>query len=661
MKPLIKYRFKSIFPALIVGTLVLIASIVLIFLDFRMANSSPFAIVTGTFYLERISINLFFLPYLLIALSIWMGMVLTKDYGSKERENFLAALPYKKSTRFVLDIMPGVVYYLVLGIFLSAAVCISYSISYDYFNEMNMMSPYYDEIMGIDTIGNALMCIWHIVLGALMVFLCTVFAGVISRNKMVTVFIVLSFCLLPVFVPAIKYGRLSDLLEGYDTYDIGDSFFVVYSNLLGKIIVMMVLSIVFAVLSYVTAVMIKRESGKLIVNEICERIFIVMAGLYGAVIISYVMNTEEMGWGIIIVAMVLTFAIIVYGLNKLVAGKGKYNFLNSVLIVMLLLSGCGKMELPKDIQEPISVYRGTKEVMKLREIFAQTSVSEYIDEQEDLEKEFERISISPEKITEKYAMENNRELVEITKEEWKEFYIKGIEGQDKYRYVVDDEIIYLETSDGKIVKNRAYLLMSRCEDLKNLLVETDNECVYAVFEELDNSILKQVENKSTAYPAASSEAFNCFTLQGCEGLRIMNNPEWTFEEADYLKNLQKMDGFSIACGACNDSVDSLSLYYRGELDDEQIDLWPVSCVRLDMFGKDGNLNEIKLIAFKNLEKIPYQCEPTIKNCLSNMGYSESDILEFLEVIPDEDGSVGDITFSVDTLQGKYKSIKIYSE
>ena len=112
MKALLKYRIKSVLPALIVGIVVLIAAAVFVFVDFRMMNNSPFYIDTGTFFLERITYNLVFLPFALLALAIWMGMVLTKDYGNKERENFLDARPCKRSTRFLVSLLPGVLYFI---------------------------------------------------------------------------------------------------------------------------------------------------------------------------------------------------------------------------------------------------------------------------------------------------------------------------------------------------------------------------------------------------------------------------------------------------------------------------------------------------------------------------------------------------------------------
>ena len=661
MKALLKYRIKSVLPALIVGIVVLIAAVVFVFVDFRMMNNSPFYIDTGTFFLERITYNLVFLPFALLALAIWMGMVLTKDYGNKERENFLDALPCKRSTRFLVSLLPGVLYFVLCGIVLNIAVCISHSVSYEYFRDMNMISPFFEEIMECDRVENALLVLWHIVLSGLMVFWGTFFAGVVSRNKLVAVFIVMAMCLFSIFVPEVKYGKLSDVFLFPDSEYVFDTFFVIYNDMWPKIITMLALCILYAVLTYVVAVKIKRESGKLIVNDVCEKIGIVIAGIYGALIVRFVMKTGEVNTVIIIVAMVLTFGIIVFGLSKFVAGKGKYSFLNASLIAVLLLSGCGNAKLPENVQEQVLVDRGTKEVLVLKELFLQTSVKEYMFEQEGLEEGDERISISPEKVISKYAKENNRETIEVSDEEWKEFYYIGIANQSEFKYVIDDEVIYIENSEGKLVNNRGYLLLSRCEDVKNVLIESNNEAVYEVFLELDNNIIKQIENKDNAYPAASSSAFNCLTIISSNQMAIINHFDWGWSEPEYLVELQKMDGFSIECGAINEVGDSLCLFYSGELDDEQIDFIPVSTVRLDMFGKNGELNELRLVIFDELEIIPVQCKPTIENCLLNLGCTEEEISEFFKDIPDKNGKIGNLTYSVDKMQGKYKIIKIYGE
>ena len=661
MKALLKYRIKSVLPALIVGIVVLIAAVVFVFVDFRILQNGPFGHDCGTLFLDRLSSNLMVLPYLLLALAIWMGMVLTKDYGNKERENFLDALPCKRSTRFLASIMPGVLYFLLTAIVLSIAICISHSVSYEYFRDMNMFSPYFEDVMECDSLGNALLVIWNSIISALMIFLATFFAGVVSRNKLVSVFILMAICLFSVLVPEVKYGVLADISIYHDAEYAYDTFFIVYSDMWPKIITVGALSVMYGILSYIVAVKLKRESGKLIVNDVCERIGIIIAGIYGAFLVRFAMKVGEVNTAMVIIVMIMTFVIIVYGLNRLVTGKGKYGFLNTSLIVMLLLTGCGNAKFPGDIYEHKLVYRGIEHVEMFKELFMQTSIKDYMYEMEGLEEGDVRISISPEKIIEKYAEENNREVVEVSKEEWREFSRIGINNQDEFRYVIDNEIIYIENSEGKIVKDRACLLLSRCEDLKTILLESDNELLYEVLLEIDNSVIEQVESKSVNFPGDVRGVFNCHVWAMFDGVGIGSTSDFTWNEAEYLLDLQKMDGFNTEYGASNDSGDSLSLMYDGEPGDENIDFMSVNSVMLDMYGKDGKLKEFRLVVFDSLEEIPVRCKPTIENCLLNLGCTKDDVAEFFANLPDKDTKVGNLKCSVDKMQGKYKIIKLYSE
>ena len=94
---LLKYKIKSVFPALIFAAVALV-----IFCGLLFVESNEFTLYNieyGTYYLNRFVNNLFYMPFVLLILAIWLGMGLTKEYGSPEKEGFIGSLPYKKSTR----------------------------------------------------------------------------------------------------------------------------------------------------------------------------------------------------------------------------------------------------------------------------------------------------------------------------------------------------------------------------------------------------------------------------------------------------------------------------------------------------------------------------------------------------------------------------------
>ena len=134
MKGLVKGKIKSILPMLIIGAVSLLASVILVFVntrDIRFYDTNDNCI---TYFMERIFLHLYWLPFVLIGLAIAMGMVLTKEYGNPEQEAFVAGLPFKKRDRYLATVLPGLLFFVVFTVVLVVAVIISHSICflYDY-------------------------------------------------------------------------------------------------------------------------------------------------------------------------------------------------------------------------------------------------------------------------------------------------------------------------------------------------------------------------------------------------------------------------------------------------------------------------------------------------------------------------------------------------
>ncbi len=347
MKTLLKYRIKSILPALIIGAVVLIAAVVMVFVDFTEFH--PYENWFGTFFIERIATNLSWLPYALLPLALIMGIILTKDYGSREREEFLQGLPFKQNTRFMASILPGVVFFLVFLVVLIIAIVIAYLTSYERYSEINMLSSNYELIMKMDSLGNAVLHIVQVVLTMLMLYFFAVFAGVVSKTKIVPILILAMICLFPMIVPeainviaenyfgaklpmyeAIKdYSGLTGIVESSDSsyfYNVQYTYFLYPVE---RTITSGVLMVVFAVLSYVMAVKADRLQGKIVTGKVAEWIFIVVAGVYGACFVPIFGLAERLNFGVISVLMVIVFILVAGGISKFITGKGKYDYLNA--------------------------------------------------------------------------------------------------------------------------------------------------------------------------------------------------------------------------------------------------------------------------------------------------------------------------------------------
>lgn len=347
MKVLLKHKIKSVLPVLAFGGLITIAAVLLMSIEIYEIN--PYEIEFGTFFMDRVSSNLTIIPLILVPVAVSLGIILTQEYGDREKEDFLSAIPIKSGQRFMACILPGVIFFIVFGIALLIAVIVNYEISYDYYSEINMMSPYYEIISKMDGVGNAILHIVQITLSMLMIFFITVFASVSARNKMISVIVLAAICAFPIYIPEavnnittgyfnIKMplhdeitncASIGAMIEEGSYIYVGEIPCTYFEYSTGKTIVSGGLLLIFAILSYLYAVKLDRLNGKIMVNKTAEVIFIITAGVYGACIIPTFRNMENMKFGILAVTMCIVFAVIEIVLYRFITGKGRYSYLNA--------------------------------------------------------------------------------------------------------------------------------------------------------------------------------------------------------------------------------------------------------------------------------------------------------------------------------------------
>ena len=689
---LFKYKIKSVFPALVFAAVALV-----IFCGLLFVESNEFILYDieyGTYYLNRFVNNLFYLPFVLLILAIWLGMGLTKEYGSSEKEGFIGSLPYKKSTRFFISAMPGVAVFVIFGLALSICVCISHSMTYEFYSEMNMFDNCYVDIMKMDGAGNAIFRVWQIILTVIMVYFVTFFAGVISRNKTVAVFILVIICIFPFFVPigidniaegylgeeapmcreVILYGSIMDIFYFEEEYD---GWIVLFENIKVHTVVMSVMAMVYASLSYFATVKMNRTGGKIVVNTVLEKICVVLAGILGSLLVPIVMDVESVTLPVLIVVMVAVGAVIGLGLNKLVSGKSKYSYLNLSLILVLFLTGCGKSEdfiskvsnnakpglkIYNEYEELYSpgvydgnvIYRGVDKRAKeaLQETFLKDYFSNEIGE--------EGFYIDSLRYLSDYALRKDVQAVDLPEEDRKLMYVDPENFYSRYTWVHDNELIYLVNEDGYIIGYMAYLLISQSEEVKNALIENDLEMVYEVFLGLDNELLANMND--FAHSKTSIDVFNCYVAVNPTNVLILDNSIFCYEDVTYLLEHQKVDGFSTMATIVNDGYEAVSMIYYGDfdLDAEYYNGYPKSTIRLDVFGKDEKIQEIKLICHKETDAIPELCIPTMESYLEGFGVSEKEIAQFMNALPKGDGEIGDSICDIESWED-YLIIKIYSK
>lgn len=341
MKGLVKGKIKSILPMLIIGAVSLLASVILVFVNTRdiwFYDTNDNCI---TYFMERIFLHLYWLPFVLIGLAIAMGLVLTKEYGNPEQEAFVAGLPFKKRDRYLATVLPGLLFFVVFTVVLVVAVIISHSISYEFFYEIYMFNPEYELLLSLDSVGNAVMRILQIMFAAIMIYAITIFAGFLGRHKAVSVFVIMMIIVFPIaIIPAIHklvgeegilynvqmYSSLIGLFEDAGEMDYGLIYFFDY--LIERTITTGILSVVYLVAGAFAANMKDRSSGKILVGKYCDRVFIVIAGIYAALLVVLFKDIIDLSMGVLVVLMLVIMAVTIFLLYRYVSNGKKYDYLN---------------------------------------------------------------------------------------------------------------------------------------------------------------------------------------------------------------------------------------------------------------------------------------------------------------------------------------------
>lgn len=251
----------------------------------------------------------------------------------------------------------------------------------------------------------------------------------------------------------------------------------------------------------------------------------------------------------------------------------------------------------------------------------------------------------------------SKKLENITLEiERSAYYNEGFY-TDKH-WVVRDDIICLENTDGAIITNYAFVLLSQNEELKEMLISGGYEDFYNKLKEIDDAYIRQVNENPSAYIGNNMiEMFNC-----CIDLSEMNTSISTIygtvsKTTEYLCDLYMGDGWVFDYGNSNESCDSVVMYYtdiaydeiNGEIGYNQPSNYMV------MYGSNEELKEIKLVLLEGTKDVAAECKPTIKNCLRTMGFADSDISAVIDSLPDKSGKTNDISYIVE-----YKTMGFYS-
>lgn len=345
MKAILKYKIKLTLPLFIIGAIVLVISSVMIL---QRETVFPFNNYYETFFTNNLVNSMEVIQIVYAIIAVITGIVVTGEYRNKDVENFLSALPCKKSSRLVISIMPGIVFFIGSCLILMAVSAISYSIHFNYYSEINMLSHIYEELCKADSLGNGWMYIIQNTLTWLMIYMITVFVGVISRNIIVAGVVLLGIAVMPTYIPGVinnimwetcfaeipfyeeitHIGGISYAFSEVSVIDAYDLSYVYYAYMIERAVFSGVMFVFFVVITYIVVLKTDRTYGKLVAGRFMERLLIVMAGLYGAFILP-MFRAGIMDIEMIVFLSVFIFVVLEFVLFRFVSSSGKYDYLNA--------------------------------------------------------------------------------------------------------------------------------------------------------------------------------------------------------------------------------------------------------------------------------------------------------------------------------------------
>lgn len=256
-----------------------------------------------------------------------------------------------------------------------------------------------------------------------------------------------------------------------------------------------------------------------------------------------------------------------------------------------------------------------------------------------------------------YVQHNKLENIEVG---WSDYYDESFY-TDKH-WVVRDDIICLENTDGAIITNYAFVLLSQNEELKERLISGGYEDFYNKLKEIDDVYVRHVrENQSgviwnTIIWNSTVEMFNCSIDLYETGISISAIYGTVPKTTEYLCDLYMGDGWVFDFGNSNESCDSVVMFYRDIAYDEinGAIAYNQPSNYMVMYGSDEELKEIELVLLKDTKEVAAECKPTIINCLGAMGFTDSDISAVIDSLPDKSGKTNDISYIVE-----YKTLGFY--
>lgn len=341
-----------------------------------------------------------------------------------------------------------------------------------------------------------------------------------------------------------------------------------------------------------------------------------------------------------------------------------------LFIVFIFLTGCAQQddfigsavhntdvklgsynEMPKDIETDMMVV-GVKSFEDIYNAFNTTFLADYIEMDE------RTFDIDMNSYLGDYIAENNLKSASMPKEDYVKLVSGNQESWKEYQIVIDNDLVYIVNSDKVVMEECSLMLFSKNTEVKEALISAGYENLYKMFEIYDAEILSDIE--SSKMPFCTSSALCCEIVVNFYGTHFYENATRVPAATKYLTELYQNDSWMIQHGGVNDVCESISLLYTD--DDYTIDEndeFDYVNIRMDLYGKDGELKEVKLTYESVLNVIPETCRFTLTECLTKLGCNEAEINSFFDKIPQKSGNIGKLHFITDEVNRDNKVIKLY--
>lgn len=296
---------------------------------------------------------------------------------------------------------------------------------------------------------------------------------------------------------------------------------------------------------------------------------------------------------------------------------------------------------------PESVRLGEDFFYGISEAIMESSMGEYA----YIDEVYDNFEIDIELYVQDFAEKNNKEMITLSDEDRRKWINEDETFWEDYHWVLENDVMYVENDKGQIVDDESFVLISKNEAIKEALISNGYEWVYDIFKFCDDLTMAELENDKffSPYYYYAERLDQCIVFCSATRISICMTDVYIPIGAEYLVELCQRDGWEVKYVGVNESCESLTMtnYLEG------------TDTRVDLFGKDGVVKEIKFTYDKALNTIPDSAQSTIIECMKALGCSDDTIAEFLKQMPNESGNMDNLFYTLEEVDEDNKSLKIY--